>query len=379
MAPSIDLEAATSNWALWLQRRNSVSTRPAACPSGLRRFPQSISQSPFPQSQSSIHGSPSTGLVPSRTLSFSSTRTPSPSELGMFGNQVGPSRALSAVSSISRSSSSTSIRRSPLSTMRRVSEPEIPIIPPQFLEPQDPRSIQRRPTLPCSWSPALKHAPLSADPAIRAFSSETVICPSTSTGTCATVPQASRSFGGKNLSVKTGIRMVSSSEHPDPTCHGRPRTPRPPVQARNQERAQDATLKSVTSTKTAPTTDDFENAKVISSPACASAVGLNIRKTRPISDGPRKMSDVKTRRVTPEPAHCGVSKQVCQSCKDLPRQKYDSSHVLSNEVAAPSEILKAQLGGKVGAWTKSKKAFHSVFATVPSTLQRNHVVESGKA
>jgi hypothetical protein len=56
--------------------------------------------------------------------------------------------------------------------MRRASEPEVPLIPAQFLHPKNKPQFQRSPTLPCSWSPSLTHAPLSSDPAIRAFSTE---------------------------------------------------------------------------------------------------------------------------------------------------------------------------------------------------------------
>ena len=99
-------------------------------------------------------------------LPYSSSRRPSFAASTMTPSLCSSFAPTRAVSSVSTASS----QRSPLSTMRRASQPDVPVIPDRFLSLKRQSQLQRRPTLPDSWSPALTHAPLSADPAIRAFS-----------------------------------------------------------------------------------------------------------------------------------------------------------------------------------------------------------------
>lgn len=171
----MDLESVATDRALWLQRRDSHSSQSAIYPPTLR---SSSIGSLFPPEMNPMNRVPAAFLpripcYPSYNFaSPSSTSMCSPSALSSPYGSLSPSRAESTLSSVSRSTSSTSSRKSPLSTMRRASEPDVPIIPAKFLEVTNKPQLQRSPTLPCSWSPTLTHAPLSADPAIRAFSTE---------------------------------------------------------------------------------------------------------------------------------------------------------------------------------------------------------------
>ncbi|KAF7507598.1 hypothetical protein GJ744_010268 [Endocarpon pusillum] len=200
-----DLELRASDRAQWIQKQNSVSSRPAVYPPILRysstgplslpgyfyldrRTAASLSQIPYPHSH--------------RSGSVSSTATSLPFALGDSYSLSPFSRAGSTVSTISRSTSGTSVRKSPLSTMRRASEPEVPVIPAKFIHTNKKPRLQRSPTLPCSWSPSLTHAPLSADPAIRAFSSESE-SPSHKSVT--------RGQGAPSMASTNGIRFVKSS------------------------------------------------------------------------------------------------------------------------------------------------------------------------
>lgn len=200
-----DLELQASDRAHWIQKQNSVSSRPAIYPPTLRysstgplslpgyfyldrRTAASLPQIPYPHS-------PRSGFA-------SSTATSLPFALGDSYSLSPFSRAGSTVSTISRSTSGTSVRKSPLSTMRRASEPEVPIIPAKFLGTNKKPQLQRSPTLPCSWSPSLTHAPLSADPAIRAFSSESESPYQKS---------VTRSQGAPSMASINGIRFVKSS------------------------------------------------------------------------------------------------------------------------------------------------------------------------
>lgn len=170
-----DLGSLSSKRALWVQRRNSLSSQSAIYPPTLRyasTSPLSLHAS-FQLNRSMPSFPTSVPYTPSyRSARKFSMTPPSPFSFGNFYTSLPPSQAGSIVSTVSRSTSSTSSRKSPLSTMRRASEPEVPIIPAKFLDAHSRPSLQRSPTLPCSWSPALIHAPLSADPLIRAFSSE---------------------------------------------------------------------------------------------------------------------------------------------------------------------------------------------------------------
>jgi hypothetical protein len=177
----MDLESAASDRALWLQRRNSQSSQSAIYPPTLQYPSTGPLLSP---SYLRLNRGPSSFLLeiprsPSYHGNSSSQPmgTPAPSALGNIYSSLPPARASSTTSSASRSTSSTSTRKSPLSTMRRASEPEVPIIPAKFLDSKNKPQLQRSPTLPCSWSPSLTHAPLSADPAIKAFSTERGVSP----------------------------------------------------------------------------------------------------------------------------------------------------------------------------------------------------------
>lgn len=61
-------------------------------------------------------------------------------------------------------------RKSPLSHVRQVSEPEVPAIPDKFRVVKLDLGLKRQSALSNTWSPTLLHPPLSADPAIQAFS-----------------------------------------------------------------------------------------------------------------------------------------------------------------------------------------------------------------
>lgn len=168
-----DPESLASDRALWIQRHNSLSSQSAIYPPSLRCPSTGPLSGPFNLNRSPSIYFPYIPYSPSyRSVSPSSTTTPSPSALGNFYSSLSPSRAASTVSSNTCPTSSTSVRKSPLSTMRRASEPEVPVIPAKFLDANNKPQLRRSPTLPCSWSPSLVHAPLSADPAIRAFSTE---------------------------------------------------------------------------------------------------------------------------------------------------------------------------------------------------------------
>lgn len=165
--------------AFWLQRQNSLSSRNAvypAClgqPSGFPRpaygslratsAPQvgTLRHQPYWPSHRSLR-SASTSNSPSAAISL-------PSVLEHEASHMPYSTCLGrAPSSVSSSSSS------PLSTMRRVSQPDLPIIPNRFQSvsssSQASSQPRRRSSLPYAWSPLLHHTPLSADPAIRALS-----------------------------------------------------------------------------------------------------------------------------------------------------------------------------------------------------------------
>ena len=127
----------------WLQRRNSMSSQRAIYPSTSRAFDprRSASMSYTPSSRYSRTPGSSSFDYPDRTLSFTSTPSFSSSASTMRGRYGQPDPNCPAI-------------------------PESPKLLEQFPEP---------PALPAppppAWCPPLDHAPLSADPAIRALSS----------------------------------------------------------------------------------------------------------------------------------------------------------------------------------------------------------------
>ena len=152
--------------AEWLQRQNSLSSQSAIYPPSLRQGNGPILRSSHGNQFGTYRSPPS----------FQSQRpsivavTPSSSLASRYPNPFSSSsRAYSHASGISHSSSSSS-KKSPLSTMHRASQPEVPVIPDRFLNLKRRSDFSRRPSLPDTWSPVLTHLPLSADPAIRAFS-----------------------------------------------------------------------------------------------------------------------------------------------------------------------------------------------------------------
>ena len=162
-------QSLSSDRAFWLQRQNSLSSRNAIYPPCL----QTPTRPPRTLSRSSRSASLPIGprrywsYEPSRR-SFTSTSTFSTLPLVVEGSEgsTTPTRTTST-----RSSSSSSSSKSPLSTMRLACQPDVPIIPNRFLSAASSEtSSRKRSHLPYKWSPSLRHAPLSADPAIRAFS-----------------------------------------------------------------------------------------------------------------------------------------------------------------------------------------------------------------
>ena len=159
-----DLESTSSDRSHWLQRQSSLSSQNAVYPPGSLRYSYSRSRSAYGSWRAPLIDPSVRGPHMPHSRSISST-LPSVSEY----SSLAPSRASSSVSSNSSSGS----RKSPLSTMRRVSQPEVPLIPDRYisLKRELSRTPQLAPQAPApAWSPALTHAPLSADPAIRAFS-----------------------------------------------------------------------------------------------------------------------------------------------------------------------------------------------------------------
>ena len=164
---------------MYLQRRNSVSTQAALHPFNVRYASMQRQMSTISPRASSV---PSTIIhhnlhhsLSSRTSSTASSdslattlRTSSSgSTLRTSYSSAAPSRTLSSVSSLGYSPS----RKSPLSAMRRVSQPDVPVIPDKFLNGKHELQVPPKLSLVDTWSlGSLQHAPLSADPAIRAFS-----------------------------------------------------------------------------------------------------------------------------------------------------------------------------------------------------------------
>ena len=143
----------------WLQRQGSLSSQTAIYPPGLRSS-NSLSRSTGGSVRSRTLTLPRhPQLAHSVSATFSMTPLPSVLEDGLT-----PTRTPSSVSSALSNSP-----RSPLSTMHRASQPDVPIVPDVFLGPTVCSRPKRRSVLPFAWLPSLHHAPLSADPAIRAF------------------------------------------------------------------------------------------------------------------------------------------------------------------------------------------------------------------
>lgn len=172
--PESMLYRRVSDRAFWLQRQNSLSSRNAIYPPCLRSSsiysrpsPGSLRSSSAPQFSSYRYGASSPFHRSLTSSSSTTTTTPLPSVLESSDSVSFPTRASSSVSS-----SSTDSRKSPLSTMRRVSQPDVPIIPNRFqsVSSTGNKSWERRSSFPFAWSPFLHHTPLSADPAIRALS-----------------------------------------------------------------------------------------------------------------------------------------------------------------------------------------------------------------
>lgn len=173
-----------SERAFWLQRRNSLSSRNAIYPPCLQyslsgRQGQLLFSS-APQITTDRHWPSS--LSSSRHLSFASPLSPlqfvleTSSSIASSSSSV-PTRAPSSLSSASTLSEAGSKSPSPLSTMRRASQPEIPIIPNWFLKvsssgQEQQSQFKRGSSLPSAyaWSPFLCCALLSEDPEIKALS-----------------------------------------------------------------------------------------------------------------------------------------------------------------------------------------------------------------
>ena len=156
--------ARISDREFWLQRQNSLSSRNAI-------YPPSISYPTRPAAFGTL-STPMPGSrrywshsLSHRSMASPSTRMPLPSVLENFDSISFPARA-----SLSNSSTSSMSRRSPLSTMHRVSQPEVPIILNRFHNDTSRKASRRHSGLQLAWPPSIHHAPLSADPAIRAFS-----------------------------------------------------------------------------------------------------------------------------------------------------------------------------------------------------------------
>jgi len=156
-----------SERAFWLQRQNSLSSRNAIYPPCLRYSPSLGSARSASAPQVGMHRHWPYSPSHRSFTSTSTTVTPLPSVLESSDSSCYPTRASSSVSS-----TSSDPRKSPLSTMRRASQPEVPIIPNRFLSVSSSgeQSSQRRSSLPFVWSPFLHHTLLSEDPEIRALS-----------------------------------------------------------------------------------------------------------------------------------------------------------------------------------------------------------------
>ena len=174
----LDLEMEAGR-KMYLQRRNSVSTQAALHPFGARhpsmqRQPSQISPRASSVPSTIIHynvqhslSSRTSSTASSDSLATTLRTTSSGSTLRTSYSSAAPSRTLSSVSSLSYSPS----RKSPLSAMRRASQPDVPVIPDKFLNGKQELQVPPKLSLADTWSlGSLQHAPLSADPAIRAFS-----------------------------------------------------------------------------------------------------------------------------------------------------------------------------------------------------------------
>ena len=273
----IDLELRASDRAQWIQKQNSVLSRPPIHPPTLRysstgplslpgyfyldrRTAASLPHIPYPHSH--------------RSGSSSSTATSLPFALGDSYSLSPFSRAGSTASTISRSTSCTSVRKSPLSTMRRASEPEVPVIPAKFLDTNNKPQLQRSPTLPCSWSPSLTHAPLSADPAIRAFSTESE-SPSQKSIT--------RSQGAQAMASVNGIRFVKSSLDLNLSLQASCIPPELPLRARGHSIPSTSTCANSACANTPRTpTVTYSTRPRISTTPSSSTSSLQIPRSRPL-------------------------------------------------------------------------------------------------
>jgi hypothetical protein len=271
-----DLESLTSDRAIWIQRRNSLSSQSAIYQRTLRYSSTGPLSSP-----ASLHlnRSPSSFFpqVPHsasyRCTSTSSTTTPTPSALGTFYSSLPSTRAGPTISSVSRSTSSTSTRKSPLSTMRRASEPEVPLIPAKFLDAKSKPQLQRIPTLPYSWSPSLTHAPLSADPAIRAFSTKKETFERPVTGGVST----------RRMASNNGIRFVEPSLYLISSSRSSSITPELPVRARGHSIPSDIVPAVSPSTNvSAPTATYSTRPRISATPTSSALSSLYVPRARPV-------------------------------------------------------------------------------------------------
>jgi hypothetical protein len=264
-----DLESISPGRTLWLQRRNSLSSQAAMYPPNLRYS----STGPLSTPTSLINRSPSSLLHhPPYSPSYQSASSAS-SRFGNFYGSLSSTRNPSTVSSVSRSTSSTSTKKSPLSTMRRASEPDVPVIPAQFLDGNTRPQLPRSPTLPCSWSPSLTHAPLSADPAIRAFSVNREISHDRSPMGNIQAPQA----GSVSCS-----RFVEPSLDLDLSLRTTSVPPELPVRARGHSISSTVIGRNLSSgTAPVPTATYSTCPRISATPAPSTLSSLHVPRTRP--------------------------------------------------------------------------------------------------
>ncbi len=317
---STDLELRASDRAQWVQKQNSVSSRSAIYPPIIRYSSTGPLSLPgyFYLDRSTAAFLPQIPYPLShRSGSLSTIVTPSPSAHGNSFGPSPPSRAGSTVSSVSLSTSAASVRKSPLSTMRRASEPEVPVIPAKFLDINNKPQLQRSPTLPWSWSPPLTHAPLSADPAIRAFSTKNE-SPSRRPVTCVQSAQTVDSVDG--------VQFVESSLDLNLPLQASCVPPKLPVRARGHSIPSTSARPNLACAK-APVTAavTYSTRPRISATPSSSTSSLHIPRLRPL---PATNPVNGNRAQAPQLTHCPSSAYSSKTISSIPSTNFTTHNIL---------------------------------------------------